>query len=85
MCNSFYIFLNLNINWLLAITIELDLIIVVNLTGQTRDRCLLGYDLRINVLVKPSTVTNSPNWIVTFEEGSESRDWSEWFVNSSWN
>jgi len=30
-----------------------------NLTGQSRDRWLLGYDIKINTH-KPSMVTNSP-------------------------
>jgi len=31
----------------------------INLSNQARDRSLLGYDMGINVLLKPPTVSNS--------------------------
>jgi len=34
--------------------------VIFNLTGHFRDKGLLGYDLEINVPLKPSTITDSP-------------------------
>jgi len=48
-----------NINRLLTLTFHLELIIMINLTGQSKDRGLLDYDIEINVHLKPSTITDS--------------------------
>jgi len=40
-------------------TFESDLGNKFNLSNQVRDRSLLGYDIGINVLLKPPTVSNS--------------------------
>ena len=41
------------------LTFDSDIGNKFNLSNQARDRSLLGYDLGINILLKPPTVSNS--------------------------
>jgi len=49
--------LNLDIKLLLGLAFELKIVILIDLTSQSRDRWLLSYDIGINTQSKPSTVT----------------------------
>jgi len=43
----------------ISLAFDSDLGSKCNLSNQARDRSLLGYDIGINVLLKPQTVPNS--------------------------
>jgi len=47
------------IEWPLTLTFDSELGNRFNLSNQVRDRSLLGYDIGINVLLIPPTVSNS--------------------------
>jgi len=49
----------LEIEWPLTLAFDSDLGNKFNLSNQARDKSLLGYDIGINVLLKPPTISNS--------------------------